>query len=123
MSSLIISNQVLPTAFFGRALVFLVAISLLLGISPISSGQALAPLTQPSSALEQYVRAPDRHYRFEVTDVEREPLLTRYTIRMQSQVWNPGGLVLGRRVWEHGIALVVPRLLITDTGLLFITGG
>jgi PhoPQ-activated pathogenicity-related protein len=43
---------------------------------------------------------------------------------MQSQAWNPGGEVLNRTIWEHGIALLVPRFIATDnTGLLLIAGG
>ncbi len=111
-----------PTLFLIRGLPFLVALSLFLGISSISLGQPLGPLTNPRTALEEYVRATDEHYRFEVADVESQPLLTRYTIRMHSQAWNPGGMVLNHPIWEHGIALLVPRSLTTDTGLLFVTG-
>ncbi len=107
----------------GRVSLFLVVLSLFVGVAPMSFGQPLAPLTDPRTALEEYVRAPDEHYRFEIADVDREPLLTQYTIRMQSQAWNPGGLVLNRPIWEHGIALFVPRSITTDTGLLYITGG
>jgi PhoPQ-activated pathogenicity-related protein len=101
---------------------FLVVLSLFLG-SPMALGQPLAPLTNPRTALEEYVRAPDEHYSFVVADVEDELLLTRHTIRMQSQAWNPGGEVLNRTIWEHGIALLVPRFIATDRGLLLIAGG
>jgi PhoPQ-activated pathogenicity-related protein len=103
---------------------FLVALSLFLGAPPMALGQPLAPLTNPRTALKKYVRAPDEHYSFVVVDVENEFLLTRHTIRMQSQAWNPGGEVLNRTIWEHGIALLVPRFIATDnTGLLLIAGG
>ena len=101
---------------------FLVALSFFLGAPPIALEQ-LAPLTNPRTALKEYVRAPDEHYNFVVVDVEKKLLLTRYTIRMQSQAWNPGGEVLSRTIWEHGIALLVPRFIATDRGLLLIAGG
>jgi PhoPQ-activated pathogenicity-related protein len=123
MSSRFVINHTLPTRSLSRALSFLAMLPLFLGICSMSLGQPLAPLTNPATALEEYVRAPDGHYRFEVAEFEIEPLLTRYTIRMQSQAWNPGGLVLNRPIWEHGIALLVPRIITTDTGLLFIAGG
>jgi PhoPQ-activated pathogenicity-related protein len=116
-------SQRLPSLFLVRALLFLVALSLFLGASPMALGQPLAPLTNPRTALEEYVRAPDEHYSFVVVDVENELLLTRYTIRMQSQAWNPGGEVLNRTIWEHGIALLVPRFTATDRSLLLIAGG
>jgi PhoPQ-activated pathogenicity-related protein len=117
-------SQRLPLLFLIRVLLFLVTLSLFLGAPPMSLGQPLAPLTNPRTALEEYVRAPDEHYSFVVADVENELLLTRYTIRMQSQAWNPGGEVLNRTIWEHGIALLVPRFIATDnTGLLLIAGG
>ena len=106
-----------------RPLLFLVALSLFLGAPPRALGQPLAPLANPRTALEEYVRAPDEHYSFVVVDVENEFLLTRHTIRMQSQAWNPGGEVLNRTIWEHGIALLVPRFIVTDRGLLLIAGG
>jgi PhoPQ-activated pathogenicity-related protein len=102
---------------------FLVVLSLFLGVPAMSLGQPLAPLTNPRTALEKYVRAPDDHYSFKVTAVESEPPLTRYTILMQSQKWDPGGEVLNRKIWEHGIALLVPSSIATDTGLLLIAGG
>jgi PhoPQ-activated pathogenicity-related protein len=111
------------TACNGRVSLFIVALSLFFGFAPMTLGQPLAPLTNPATALQEYVRTPDEHYRFKVADVDRKLLFTQYTIRMQSQAWNPGGMVLNRAIWEHGIALLVPRLITTDTGLLFIAGG
>jgi PhoPQ-activated pathogenicity-related protein len=116
-------SQRLPSLFLIRVLPFLVVLSLFLGVPPMSLGQSLAPLTDPRTALEEYVRAPDDHYSFKVTDVESELLLTRYTILMQSQKWDPGGEVLNRKIWEHGIALLVPSSIATDRGLLLIAGG
>lgn len=72
----------MPIRFLTRLSLSLVALSFFLGISPVSLGEPLAPLTNPTTALAQYVRAPDEHYRYEITDVERG-LLTRYTIRMR----------------------------------------
>ena len=114
-------SQRVPSLFLIRVFLFLVALSLFLG-APMSLGQPLAPLTNPRTALKKYVRAPDQHYSFVVADVEDELLLTRHTIRMQSQAWNPGGQVLNRTVWEHGIALLVPRFIATNTGLLSLLG-
>jgi hypothetical protein len=111
-------SQRLRSLFLIRVLRFLVAPSLFLGVPLMALGQPLAPLTNPRTALEEYVRAPDEHYSFVVVDVEDELLLTRYTIRMQSQAWNPGGEILNRTIWEHGIALLVPRFIATDRGLL-----
>jgi PhoPQ-activated pathogenicity-related protein len=116
-------SQRLPSLFLIRVLPFLVVLSLFLGVPPMSLGQPLAPLTDPRTALKEYVRAPDDHYSFKVTDVESELLLTRYTILMQSQKWDPGGEVLNRKIWEHGIALLVPSSIATDRGLLLIAGG
>jgi hypothetical protein len=93
-------SQRLPSLFLIRVLPFLVVLSLFLGVPPMSLGQPLAPLTDPRTALEEYVRAPDDHYSFKVTDVESELLLTRYTILMQSQKWDPGGEVLNRKICD-----------------------
>jgi PhoPQ-activated pathogenicity-related protein len=114
-------GQRLPSLF--RVLPFLVVLLLFLGVPPISLGQPRARLTNPRTALEKYVRAPDDHYSFKVTDVENELMLTRYTILMQSQKWDPGGKVLNHKIWEHGIALLVPSSIATDTSLLLIAGG
>ncbi len=92
-------------------------------ISPASVGAPLTPLANPATALADYVRAPDPHYRFEVVGIKRELLLTRYMIHMQSQAWNPEGMVVNRPIWKHGVALLVPRFITADTALLFITGG
>lgn len=101
----------------------LVALTLFLGIASMSLGQSLTPLTNPATALAKYVRAPDPHYSFKVVDTEHELLVKQYMIHMQSQAWNPDGMVLNRPIWTHGLALLVPRLIIDDTALLFITGG
>lgn len=112
-----------PSLFMIRMVLFLVAL-LFLSVSPMSLGQPLVPLTNPRTALEKYVRAPDDHYSFEILSTSTKPLLTRHTMRMQSQAWNPGGEVLNRTIWEHGIALLVPHFIATDdSALLFIAGG
>ncbi len=106
-----------------RLFTLLLTLSLGFGASGASFTQSQAALTNPSNALWQYVQAPDPHYSFQIVGVETTPLLKRYTIRMRSQAWNPGGLVLNRTVWEHGMALVAPRLSGSNTALLFINGG
>jgi PhoPQ-activated pathogenicity-related protein len=116
MLSRLTISQRLPSLFLVRVLLFL-------GVPSMALGQPLPPLTNPRTALEKYVGAPDKHYSFVVVDVKNEVLLTRYTIRMQSQKWDPGGEVLNRKIWEHGIALLVPRFIATDRGLLLIAGG
>ena len=74
------------------------------------------------TALDNYVKAPDRHYRYRLVEKKRVPGCRNYLIRMTSQQWRIPAQV-DHSLWEHWVRIYVPDTVSAATGLLYIRGG
>ncbi|MBQ17020.1 MAG: phenylacetic acid degradation protein [Planctomycetaceae bacterium] len=76
-----------------------------------------APATEPTSALDDYVRAKDSSYRWTLQETRSTDRGRVHRIQLVSQTWQ------GIR-WQHRMLVLEPRRLAhADRVLLFITGG
>lgn len=98
--------------------------------SPLSSlllvlTSALASAPAASTALDDYVEAPDSAYGYEVYHTDSTLLYTSHFLRMTSQQWRDPSEV-DRSIWEHQLQITVPLWRFSDsprTALLIINGG
>ncbi len=77
------------------------------------------------TALDRYVAKPDDHYGYLRYHTERKPLYNTYFFRMTSQQWRSPDQV-DRYLWQHDVAITVPRLLTAKNrhlAVLIIDGG
>jgi len=74
------------------------------------------------TALDRYVAAPDKNYSFKVVSTTPTPVGTVYVLDMISQAWLTPKEV-DRPLWQHWLAIAVPKEVTSSTGFLFITGG
>ena len=94
----------------------------LLGTSTI---QPLIVDTQTSSALSDYVHAPDPSFAASTSDSGTSPdgTFKYYTVNMTSQTWQSLDVV-NKPVWHNWVQFVVPTTAnISSTALLMISGG
>lgn len=80
-------------------------------------------LAGAETALFDYVKAPDPNFNYSLAG----PPITGdgfklYVIYMNSQQWRITQEV-DRPLWSHWMAMIVPDVIATDTGMLFIAGG
>ncbi len=88
------------------------------GISPLSS---LKIDTLGSTALYDYVNAPDASYSYSPVHSSVGAGYTYYVLDMRSQTWRLGDV--NDPYWDHWVKIVVPNGALGDTALLYITGG
>lgn len=86
----------------------------------------LPALLARGTALDDYVAAPDDHYRYTVETMEKTggPLdrHTLYNVMLYSQKWRTEAEV-NRPVWEHWLSIAIPETLRTRMALLIVAGG
>ena len=75
-----------------------------------------------TTALDDYVAAPDPAYHYELIKTIPGPGFTQYVIDMTSQTWLTPKEV-DRPVWQHWLRIVKPDKVEHKTGLLLIGGG
>ncbi len=80
--------------------------------------------TATSSALTDYVNAPDPSYHYSLANTIVDPngQFTAYMLDMTSQTWRTSADV-NLTTWHHWLQVVVPTGTIGTTALLYITGG
>ncbi len=88
------------------------------GTSPLSS---LKIDTLGSTALFDYVNAPDASYTWSLVHTSSGPGYTYYALSMRSQTWKQGEV--NDPFWDHYLKIVVPNGVLADTALLLISGG
>jgi PhoPQ-activated pathogenicity-related protein len=81
-----------------------------------------APAAQKHTALDRYVAAPDRNYKYELVTTLKGPGVTASVLGMTSQSWRSAEEV-DRTLWKHWVTIFRPAEVKSNTGLLFITGG
>jgi PhoPQ-activated pathogenicity-related protein len=78
--------------------------------------------TQTPTPLDTYVHTPDPNYSYTLESTIPGQGCTTYVINMTSQAWRSEKEV-NRTVWKHWLTIVKPDKVVTNKGLLFITGG
>jgi PhoPQ-activated pathogenicity-related protein len=73
------------------------------------------PVT-PETALQAYLKTPDKSFKFEVRNKLKSEGISFYQIIFTSQIWR--GIE-----WKHELTVMVPDSLKYEDALLFITGG
>jgi PhoPQ-activated pathogenicity-related protein len=74
------------------------------------------------TALDRYVKAPDPHFRYELTKTIPGDGYTAYVLSMTSQQYLTETEV-NHPIWRHWLTVVKPAKVTTNVGLLFIRGG
>ncbi|MDP9159359.1 MAG: PhoPQ-activated pathogenicity-related family protein [Acidobacteriota bacterium] len=74
------------------------------------------------TALDRYVKAPDRNYKYELIKTIPGNGYITYVLNMTSQQYLTEAEV-NRAVWKHWLTIVKPAQVKTTIGLLFISGG
>lgn len=74
------------------------------------------------TALDRYVAAPDPSYSYKLLNTTPTPVGKVHILEMTSQTWLTTAEV-DRPTWTHWIGLAVPNEVVTETALLFISGG
>lgn len=100
----------------GSLACFLVAFGLAVLQAPLATGASR------TTALDQYVKAPDNHYRYElVREIPREGYKI-FVLSMTSQEWRKPSEV-DRTIWQHWVSIYKPDTVKPSTGFLIIAGG
>jgi PhoPQ-activated pathogenicity-related protein len=92
------------------------------GLEGSSAVQSLVVDTTMSSALANYVNAPDTSYHYSVANTISYPGFTYYVLDMTSQTWRSPAEV-DKPVWRHWVEVVVPTINLSGTALLLVDGG
>ncbi|MEX0978278.1 MAG: PhoPQ-activated protein PqaA family protein [Pirellulales bacterium] len=91
----------------------------------VSGTSAVLPLgvdTKVSTALEDYVNAPDTSYTYSQFSSSDQGSYTYYVLEMISQTWRSAADV-NIPQWHHWLGVYVPDEIDFSTALLFISGG
>ena len=72
--------------------------------------------------LDDYVKAPDDKYSYDVVKTVEGEGFTAYVLEMTSQSWRTKDEV-DRTVWKHWLTIIKPDKVASDKALLWITGG
>lgn len=99
----------------------LTRVLLTLSILTVSSSPSYA-VSDPNSALDEYVNAPDAAYAYQPFGEIPGPGFTVYIYAMTSQQWRTLDEV-DRTLWSHSLAVVVPDIVATETAMLIVAGG
>ncbi|REK19312.1 MAG: hypothetical protein DWQ37_01595 [Planctomycetota bacterium] len=92
------------------------------GQESISPDLALEVDTRTSTALADYVAAADASYHYTVAKTVVGAGYTFYVLDMTSQTWRSSADV-DKPDWRHWVEVVVPNGALSETALLYITGG
>jgi len=75
-----------------------------------------------ATPLDDYVAAPDTNYSHRLVNTVTGPGYTAYILEMTSQSWRSRDEV-DRPLWKHWLTVIKPDNIVSDTALLWITGG
>ncbi|MBW8041779.1 MAG: PhoPQ-activated pathogenicity [Planctomycetes bacterium] len=81
-----------------------------------------APQLVLATALDDYVKAPDASYKYNLAETIEGKGYTAYVIDMTSQSWRSKKEV-DRTLWKHWLTIIKPDKIKSDIGLLWINGG
>lgn len=83
---------------------------------------AQAQLTNPETALRDYIRAADPAFGFSQVAVVPQSDMTLYVLTMTSQEWRTTAEV-DRTLWRHWLVVIAPEVIRTRTAGVIIGGG
>jgi PhoPQ-activated pathogenicity-related protein len=114
----------MPTRRFATAALGLAPAAVAAWLSvAIPHAQAPAPASRPvETALDRYVAAPDPHFAWRARRTAVADGLTVTSLDLTSQQWLTEKEVT-RPVWTHRLTVMRPSKVVTDIGLLFVSGG
>src|SRR5215471_14014668 len=73
--------------------------------------------------LDEFIRAADSNFRFELVKTLPGDGYTAYVLELASQAWPPAAAVTDHPVWKHWLTVIKPDHVEGATGFLFINGG
>lgn len=80
-------------------------------------------LAARSTPLDDYVNAPDSHYKYELLKTYDQTGYKLYILNMTSQKWQNESVVTNP-IWWHYLCITIPdALVIKDAAVLWIDGG
>src|SRR6266496_2182471 len=80
------------------------------------------PAIGKGTALDRYVAAPDRSYRYELIETIPGDGYAAHVLEMTSQRWRDETEV-DRPPWKHWLTVIEPEQVATGTALLIVGGG
>ena len=83
---------------------------------------AKEPTTFHRTALDDYIAKPDPTFSWRLAETKEADDHTMFAIELTSQTWRTPDEV-DRTVWKHWLLVARPKVLASNTGFLFITGG
>jgi len=89
---------------------------------PLPASAQATPLTDPRTALRDYVQAPDAAYSYALVNSVPQGDLTVHLLTMTSQQWRSSAEV-DRPLWQHWLVILVPAQVRSTTAGLIIGGG
>lgn len=93
----------------------IICIAMLPIVHPVFAG--------PETALKDYVTAPDPVYGYTFVRSLQGLGYKVHILFMTSQQWRTPDEILNGTLWTHGLGIIVPDMITTDTGMLIIAGG
>lgn len=100
---------------------FMLLSCFLLSAAAVTVNAATKPANDVS-AIEQYVHAPDDHYKWRVLSRQEFPQHISLVLKLTSQQWLSADEV-NRPIWEHTLSIAVPKGEVSSVALLYIGGG
>lgn len=88
----------------------------------IVSSFSVYATSNPDTALDEYVNAPDAAFGYQHFGSVPGPGFTVHIFSMTSQQWRTPEEV-DRTLWSHWMAVVVPDTVVTETAMLIVAGG
>ena len=73
--------------------------------------------------LDDFIRAADSHYHYELAKTIPGEGYTAYVLDLASQAWPPKAELTDHPVWHHWLTIIKPDRVEGTNGFLFITGG
>ncbi len=89
---------------------------------PLPAAAQVAPLTDPGTALRDYVQAPDAAYSYSLLNSVQQGDLAVHLLTMTSQQWRSAAEI-DRPLWQHWLVILVPSQVRSTTAGLIIGGG
>lgn len=84
--------------------------------------RVMFPIHDDRTALDDYIAKPDSSFAWRLAETKEAADHTVFAIELTSQTWRTSEEV-DRTVWKHWLMVIRPKVVASETGFLFITGG
>ncbi len=91
-------------------------------LAPVNDALAKIDALPPTTALDAYVSKPDPTYEWKLLASVPKEAGTIHVLELTSQKWRSKEEV-NRTLWKHWLYVVVPKKLVSNKAMLFISGG